>query len=267
MSDPSLTARAAALLLIVISGAACLRPGRAAAAGNGFQAKLRLTSSRPNTPTGAVLNLIRPDGPDGKPKTESVGVFQLPPGTKVSQTAVPACTKDDTTWQAEGPAACPQSFIGTGFVTLYTGLGPPVDPVNLDQQWYYAPGQLVQLVTAHGTTMPVLKVLRVDIKNATFTAQLNDLPPGYPPGTQASPKETDITINSYVGPHGAFLTTPPTCPRDGKWVTTVTLHYSDGSTDQVSDATPCVQAARRRQSGRGRHRRPLSRVSRPRFAG
>jgi hypothetical protein len=85
---------------------------------------------------------------------------------------------------------------------------------------------------------PILKVGRVQINGSTFTAPL-DLPPGYPPGTKMSPGTTDVTLQPYVGPNGAFITTPPTCPPDGKWITTVVLHYDDGTTDDVTDATPC----------------------------
>lgn len=242
--------------------AACLLagPATAGATDSGFQAKLRLTSSRPGTPSGAILNLIRPDGPNGKPKTEAVGVFQLPAGTTVNENAVPPCTKDNTTWQLEGPSACPQSYIGDGYASLYTGIGSPVDPIGIDEQWYYAPGQIVSLYTLHGTRSPVLQVGRVEIKGTTFVAPL-DLPPGWPPGTKTSPKKTDVTINRYVGANGAFITTPPTCPADGKWITTVTLHYDDGSTDSVSDGTPCARPTRaaaghhHRRHARATHRR------------
>jgi hypothetical protein len=210
----------------------------ASAADSGLQATLRLTSSQPGTPAGAILDLTRPDGPDGKPKTEATGIFQLPAGTTVDQHAVPPCTNDDVTWQIEGDSACPNSHIGSGFATLITGLGPPIDPVGIDEQWYYAPGEIVALYSAHDHPFPVLKVGHVQIHGATFVAPL-DLPPGYPPGTKTAPKRTDVTIQPYVGAHGAFITTPATCPADGHWITTVTLHYEDGSTDTISDATPC----------------------------
>ncbi len=243
-------AAAAAALTIAVTG-----PPSAGAAE--MEAKLRLTSPKPNTPTGAVLNLIRPDEANGKPKTEAVGVFRLPPGTVVNQDAVPPCTKDDVMLRVQGLAACPQSHLGNGYVTLVSGFGPPVDPFDLDQYWYYAPGELVALYTKHGQTYPILSVGRVQIEGATFTAKL-DLPPGYPPGTKTSPKETDLTIQPYIGERGAFITTPPTCPRSGKWITTVTLYYEDGSTETVSDATPCERsrpAAKRKRSRRAIRRR------------
>lgn len=221
---------------------------------HGFHARLRLQSSTPNTPTGVVLNLVRPNTPSGKPKTETVGVFTLPKGTRVSLRAVPPCMKDDRTLQAEGPFGCPQSFIGTGFFTLYSGFGPPLDPIDFDQHWYYAPHELVQLITAHRTTMPVLRVLRAKLRGRTVTAELKNLPPGWPPGTTSAPKETDLTIARFVGRHGAFVTTPRRCPRSGHWTSKVTLHYADHTTDTLRDRTPC-RRPRHRHHRDHRHRK------------
>jgi hypothetical protein len=236
----------AALALLAIA------PAGARAADSQIQAKLRLTSSRPNTPTGVVLDLVRPDERDGKPKTEAVGIFQLPAGTVIDDDAVPACTKDDATWQVEGPSACPSSYIGDGFATLYTGFGAPADPVAIDEQWYYAPGQIVALYTLHGQRSPVVKMGHVQIRGASFVAPL-DLPPGYPPGSKTSPKETEVTLNGYVSPRGSFITTPPTCPASGKWTTTVRLEYEDGSVDNVTDATPCERRHRASKRRRRHH--------------
>ena len=252
---------------LVVAGATAVAPaGAARAADSQIQATLRLTSSIPGTPTGAVLNLVRPDGKDGKPKTEAEGIFQLPAGTVINQQAVPPCMNDDITWQVEAYAACPSSHVGDGFASLYTGVGAPVDPLGIDEQWYYAPGEIVALYSLHGHPYPVVKIGHVKIKGASFDAPL-DLPPGYPPGTKTAPKATDVTLQPYVGAHGAFITTPPTCPPDGRWITTVTLHYDDGTTDEVSDATPCsrtsgsgaaasrrARAAARTGSGRTRSR-------------
>ncbi|HEX8742014.1 MAG TPA: hypothetical protein VF712_02665 [Thermoleophilaceae bacterium] len=219
-------------------------PCTAAAYDAEFEATLRLTSSKPSGPTGALLNLTRPDEPNGKPKAETVGVFELPKGTRISHSAVPPCELDDLTLQVQGTAACPASYIGAGSATLVTGLGSPVDPYTINQHWYYAPGELVVLYTNNSGDSPVLKVGRVKIEDATFTAPL-DLPPGYPPGSKTVPKETDVAIDRFVGPRGAFITTPRKCPRSGRWVTTVRLTYDDGSTDQVSDAMACRKPRRR----------------------
>ena len=222
-----LTAVAAALALTHAG------PGHASE----IQAKLRLTSSTPNTPTAGYLDLVRPVEENGKPKTETMGVFTLPAGTRIDQAAVPPCEKDDVQLRVEGHSACPESHVGTGFASVHSGLGPPVDPFVVAQQWYFAPGELVALYTKQGTRAPIISIGRVQIRGTSFVAPL-DLPPGYPPGTKSSPGETQLSLG-YIGRKGSLLTTPPTCPPDGKWVSTVELTYEDGSKDVVRDTTPC----------------------------
>ena len=215
-----------------------------------IQAKLRLTSSVPNTATAGYLELARPVEENGKPKTEVMGVFTLPAGTRIDHDAVPPCVKDDATWRAEGMSACPESHIGTGFASVHSGFGAPLDPFLVDQQWYYAPGELVALYTKQGTRTPILAIGRVQIRGTSFVAPL-DLPPGYPPTTKSSPGETQLSLG-YLGRKGSLLTTPARCPRDGRWISTVELTYEDGSKDVVRDATPCrrPRAARKKRARR-----------------
>lgn len=208
-----------------------------------LRASLSLTSTKPGTPTGAVLSMTRPDEPNGKPKTEAVGVFKLPKGTTISHRAVPPCEANDVMLQVQGASACPASFVGAGSATVVTGLGSPVDPYTIYQRYYYAPGELVVLYSNNAGDSPVLKVGRIKIEGATFTAPL-DLPPGYPPGTKTAPKDTDVAFDRYLGPQGAFITTPRTCPRSRRWVATVVLTYEDGSSDRASHATPCGRQRR-----------------------
>src|SRR5437763_15536441 len=119
-------------MAVLAAGLAASSPASAADT-SGFQAKLRLTSSQPSTPSGAILILIRPDLPSGKAKSEAVGVFQLLEGTKISSTDVLACTKDDTSWQIEGPFACPDSLIGAGVARIDTAVGPRDEPRLLER--------------------------------------------------------------------------------------------------------------------------------------
>ena len=235
---------ATAALLAALALAA---PSGAAAYDAELEASLRLTSSKPGTPTGALLSLTRPDEPNGKPKTEAVGVFRLPRGTQISHTAVPPCEANDVMLRVQGTSACPASYLGAGSATLVTGLGSPVDPYTIYQHYYYAPGHLVVLYTNNAGDSPVLSVGRIRIEDATFIAPL-DLPPGYPPGTKTSPKDTDVAFDRYVGPNGAFITTPRTCPRSGRWVATVLLEYEDGSSERVKVAAPCRRPSRRRSN-------------------
>ena len=204
-----------------------------------FVARLQLTSHRPNRPTGATLHIVWPsDGPGGKPKPEAKE-SSLPAGTKVNEKAVPTCTASDTQLKAEGSAACSSAtYLGPGMATVITGLGPPVDPFGLDDRWFHAPGAIVAVFTARGAPGPTLTVNRVEIKGATFIARLS-LPPGYPPGTKTVPKQSDQIIDRRVSSAGAFITTPPSCPKDGKWISRATSTYDDGSTDTATNVTPC----------------------------
>src|SRR4051812_34718621 len=73
----------------------------------------------------------------------------FPTGPSSTSGPFPPCPNDDVTWQVEAYAACPSSWVGDGFASLYTGVGAPVDPLGIDEQWYYAPGEIVALYSLH----------------------------------------------------------------------------------------------------------------------
>ena len=120
------------------------------------------------------------------------------------------------------------------------------------------PGTMVVVTVGNPPNEPdaEIPIVNLFLYRVSLNGALSNLPPGYPPGTTMAPKETDVRINRYVGPHGAFITTPPTCPPSRKWITTVALHYTDGTTDTVSDATPCHRTKERR-APKKRDRRPI----------
>jgi hypothetical protein len=210
-----------------------------ASASDKLVADLQLTSHTPGTPTGATLHLVWPDGPNGKPKPEAKGVFTLPAGAAIDESAVPTCTASDQQLEAEGGAACPDgSAVGPGQVSLLTGFGSPVDPILLDDEWYHGPQQIFGLLTPHAAPGPVVAVNRVKIVGASFVAAPS-LPPGYPPGTKTVPKQSDQAIHMIVNNGHAFMTTPPTCPANGKWVAHSEVTYDDGSVDRATSVTPC----------------------------
>jgi hypothetical protein len=204
-------------------------------------ADLQLTSHTPGTPTGVTLHLVWPsNGPDGKPKAEVKGVFNLPDGTQIDESAVPTCTAGDQQLEVEGDAACPPgSHVGPGQVSLLTGVGAPVDPLVLDNQWYHGPSQIFALFTPHGLPRPIVTVNRVEIVGSSFVAQ-PALPPGYPPGSKTVPKQSDQEVHEIVNNGHSFVTTPPTCPASGKWVSHSEVTYDDGSVDTATSETPCT---------------------------
>jgi hypothetical protein len=210
-----------------------------AAASDRLVADLKLTSHRPNQPTGGVLHLVWPTGENGKPKTQRVGVFRLPAGTRVNESAIPACTATDAELRVAGGSACPEgSWLGPGRVTFVSGIGSPLDPVTLDNDWYHAPGQIVGLFHPQGSNAPVVAVNRVDIQGSAFVAR-PALPPGYPPGSKTAPKQSDQEILGVSTTRGAFLTTPPRCPRSGKWVSHAKMIFEDGTIERTTSVTRC----------------------------
>jgi hypothetical protein len=214
----------------------------AAGASTKLVADLKLTSHRPGTPSGGTLHLVWPDnGPGGRPKPEAKGVFVLPKGSRINENALPTCTASDEQLKVEGSAACPDgSVVGPGQVSFMTGLGAPVDPLLLDNEWYHGPGQIFGLFTPHGAPAPTLAVNRVKIVGASFVATPS-LPPGFPPTTKTVPKQSDQKILKRVSSAGAFITTPPTCPRSRKWVSHSTVTYDDGSVQKATSVTRCVR--------------------------
>jgi hypothetical protein len=210
-----------------------------AAASERLVVDLQLTAHRPNQPTGAKLHILWPNDERGKAKPEKVGIFHLPAGTRVNQSAIPVCAATDAELRAQGGAACPEgSALGPGRVTFVSGIGSPLDPVTLDNDWYHAPGQLVGLFHPRGSSMPVIAVNRVDIQGSTFIAR-PALPPGYPPGTRTAARQSDQEIFGLTTTRGAFLTTPPRCPRNGKWIARAKVIYDDGSVETDTSVTRC----------------------------
>jgi hypothetical protein len=225
------------------------------ASASGLDLRLQLTSHRPATPTGAVLHIVYPDdGPGGRPKPVSKGVYEFPAGTRIDEGAVPTCTASDTDFDLFGPSACPSSTnLGGGGITVDTGLGAPIDPMSLDDSYFHGPGEVVTVFTPHGAPGPVLQVNRLKIQGSTII-DLPSLPPGYPPGTKTVPKQVDQQIAQVSSGGRAFMTTPSSCPATGSWISRLTLFYEDGTMDSHTSATPCESQASAVKAHPPRHR-------------
>lgn len=240
MPTPNRLPRALVLAALTVTLALLAPQAAQARAHEKLIADLQLTSHTPGTPTGLTLHLVWPDnGPDGRPKPEAKGVFTLPDGAQIDESAVPTCTASDTELELEGGAACPAgSDLGPGQVSLLTGAGAPVDPLLLDNEWYHGPSQIFALFTPHGAPRPILTVNRVKIEGTSFVAQPS-LPPGVQPGSKTVPKQSDQEVREIVNNGHAFVTTPPACPASGEWVSHSSVTYDDGSVDTATSETPC----------------------------
>ena len=213
-----------------------------AASASGLELSLQLTSHKTGTPTGATLHIVYPnDGPGGKPKPVSLGVYQFPSGTTVDEAAVPVCPASEAEFELLGTAACAAATgLGGGGITVDTGFGPPIDPLALDDSYFHGPGQLITVFRPHEAPGPVLQVNRLQIKGATIIDRPS-LPPGYPQGTKTVAKEVNQEIALVSSGGQAFMTTPSSCPRSGRWISQLTITYEDGTVETETSATPCVR--------------------------
>jgi hypothetical protein len=229
------------LTALAIGGAIATGANGETASASGLQLTLQLTSHQPATSTGATLHLVYPDtGPGGKPKPVAKGVYAFPRGTAIDEAAVPVCSASNAELELLGSDACPPSTaLGGGGLTVDTGFGPPIDPLVLDDSYFHGPGQLITVFRPHEAPGPVLQVNRLQIKGATIIDRPS-LPPGYQPGTKTVAKEVSDEITPVSSAGQSFMTTPPSCPRSGHWISRLTITYEDGTVESATSATPCA---------------------------
>jgi hypothetical protein len=207
-----------------------------------MELRFQLTSHQPGTPTGATLHIVYPnDGPGGKPKPVSLGVYRFPRGTTIDEGAVPVCLASDAEFELLGASACPpDTALGGGGLTVDTGFGPPIDPLVLDDSYFHGPGELITAFRPREAPGPVLQVNRLQIEGSTIIDRPS-LPPGYPQGTKTVAKEVNDEIAPVSSGGQAFMTTPPKCPRSGSWISRLTITYEDGTMETATSATPCAR--------------------------
>ena len=200
------------------------------------------TTDRPQQSTGAVLH-VRYGREEEKPPALTAGAFDLPAGTVLDTTAVPACEATDEEFRARGRDACPpETKVGAGFLVAVTGTGPPGDPVHTDVTVFNGPGELIEVVTFKGTNA-FAGLDRLSVDGRTLTAHPPPTPGG-PPDGRTTIREVRIELPARVGADGRpYLRTPPSCPPDGQWRGEGRFAFADGSTATVPTAQPCRAAA------------------------
>jgi hypothetical protein len=217
-----------------------------------------LLSRTPGTATGLKVHIQfhRADDPDAKPSPIRTAVIALPAGLRYDTTAVPQCMASDDDLHARGSDACPpQTELTVGSLVGTTGFGPPADPLVGDDHVFNGPGELIEVVTFPGqSASPAFD--RLKVQGSTLTAHPPMLPGG-PPDGETAVRSIDFEIPVRTGVAGQWLiTTPPACPAGGRWSSTGTFGFADGSSDTVTSLTPCTRAAlprRMRLSVRPRH--------------
>ncbi|HEX8068072.1 MAG TPA: hypothetical protein VF520_16260 [Thermoleophilaceae bacterium] len=191
--------------------------------------------------------------PDGDPPALRRLTIQLPRGTRID-TSVPArCTASDDQIRFEGDSACPPaSRVGGGEVTVRQ-LG--LVEATYETVLYNAEDDLLEVVKSGDR---VVGVVHTYVRGSTLdgpvpTCMMGGEPPDGCPFDQLAILSNRLQVDPVSIGRGAarrnYGTTPPTCPRSGRWRVRVTLRFADGSADAVTPQTPCRRprrAARRR---------------------
>ena len=223
-----------AAALVAVAGAA---GGAPAESGRLVDFSLRLTQVTPGAPTGMRLH-VEARGEE-KPSPVRTVVYEAPAGTRFDTKALPECTASDEEIEVLGTEACPpESLLTVGSLTGISGFGPPADPFEADVHVFNAPSQLVEIIAFKGTTRAAA-IDRVTIEGSTLTAHPPKAPGGPPDGEMAV-KSIDYEIPAAVHGKRGLITTPPRCPAGGRWVSTGSFGFADGSTDRVESAAACA---------------------------
>jgi hypothetical protein len=161
---------------------------------------------------------------------------QLPHGARFDTSAVARCTASDAELAAQGASVCPSgSRVGTEVFSFDTGVeGHRI--VTNDITFLNNKDELIILTEERDSGARV--VVRGKLGRETLDFELTPLP-GTPPDGGADKRE-DAKYPVSIGPTGkSWLTTPPACPRTGKWTFRVDYTFRNGEKVTRTSHSPC----------------------------
>lgn len=201
------------------------------------------TTRAPGAPSGRLFHDQFFDARDAAAKPPAVQFvhLQLPHGARFDTDAVPHCGATDAELMARGADACaPGSEVGREVYSFDTGVDGPNRIVTNDITFLNDPDQVIILSQERQSGARV--VVRGKIGPETFDFELPPLP-GTPPDGGADKRE-DASYPVTLGPqHKAWLTTPPTCPANGKWTFRVDYTFRNGEKVTRTSDSPCDRPA------------------------
>jgi hypothetical protein len=203
-------------------------------------------------PTALGLHVLykNPDDPNAKPPPITGAVFELAPGLRIDDTAVPRCLATDDELRARGRDACPaESRVGDGKLIAITGV-PGADPATTDVVAFNGDGEIVEVVFFEGTNV-VAGMDRLTIDGSTLVAH-PPATPGGPPDGRTAVREIRLELPLRIGAGGrAYVTAPATCAT-GTWLSRASYEFADGGTTTVTSESPCTpRPAKRKRARRG----------------
>ena len=236
-------ALAALLSGLLIAGPAAAEP----ASGPRETVDQGYTTTAPATPTGLTFSAgYHAEGdPNAPPPYMRRMVFYPPAGFRFDTSVPGKCTATDAQLELQGPAACPaSSHIGDG-TTEGLFMAPITHSFVFDHFTHHLDivnntGEQIMLIESEGWTVVRGKV---NPDNSVEFAGPTCFPA--PPAGQCADDYiiqlgSKTSIPEYTTASGSYATTPPTCPAEGYWETTIRFWWSDGTTDAVAPRQPCT---------------------------
>jgi hypothetical protein len=183
------------------------------------------------------IHYTKPGDPNAKPSPIRKLRLYAPAGTVFHSSAVPACKASDAEVQLLGAGACPSSSrIGGGPIVVVTGFGPPFDPFVSPTPVFNDGSGWLEISQTPSTPAATIAVTRGTVRGSRITEDIAAAPGG-PPDFQSAVSTVDFSFPASTG----YITTPPRCPAGGRWVTTGTFAFADGTTQTARGETPCTR--------------------------
>jgi len=203
------------------------------------------STAEPGSPAGLAFRQLykNPNDPDAKPSPVRRFLFAAPEGTVFDGSAVPACDATDQQFQQRGKAACPgESVVGSGFITVMTGF-PGEQPLRAAATVFNSGDGIIELFTDQRTgTFLAIERPQFRGKNAFEDTEIAPTPGG-PPDFESAAREAYLEFPVIRGPGGkSFITTPPECPTDGRWIARFEWTNADGNSYSNQDEGQCTPA-------------------------
>jgi hypothetical protein len=238
------------LVLFAVLGISALSVSAQSAGGPHEKVDISATTTKPGASTGFdwTATYHGSAGPRQDPPALRHLKIKLPRGTRYDTSVPGRCTATDKELMLLGQAACPASSrIGRSRATLKVLGGSPATYEGAD---FNADNQLIELFESGGRPLGVIRTYargRI-LKGPVPTCLSGGDPPSGCPSDQMVLLANQITIQPLSTGHRTarrnLATTPPTCPRSGRWRTPVRFAYSDGSVDRVVTRQPCSDAGK-----------------------
>ena len=205
----------------------------------------KFSSDRPGTPTALEFRQLYkdPDDPAAKPSPVERFLFAAPEGSVFDGSAVPTCTATDEQFPQMGRDACPpESKVGSGFITVMTGV-PGEQPFPADATVFNSGDGIIELFTEQSTGTFVA-IERPKFKGGNAFEDTDIAPtPGGPPDGRSAAREAYLEFPLTRGSDGrSFITTPPECHASGRWTARFEWTNADGNSYANVAHTPCAAA-------------------------